>query len=56
MSGKRIILTADAPAGIQRLAGKTERVVEYTNPDGGKVYWFVMDGRETKLPPVHVGR
>jgi hypothetical protein len=53
---KRIIPVADAPAGIRRLAGETTEVVEWTNPDGTKVYWFILDGEETKVAPATMGR
>ena len=53
---KRIIPTTEAPEGIRQLAGRTPEVVEYTNPDGERVFWFIVDGKETKCPPVGMGR
>lgn len=53
---RRVISVANAPEWVRKMAGGTTEVVEYTNPDGGKVYRFLIDGEETNLPPVTVGR
>jgi hypothetical protein len=53
---KRISPVSEAPEFIRDLAGDTTEVVEWTNPDGQKVYWFIVDGEETKCPPKHTGR
>lgn len=53
---KRIMPVREAPPSIQRLAECAEAVVEYTNPNGEKVYRFIVDGRETMCPPTTKAR
>ena len=61
MQPKRIIPQEhldEVPPAIRRLAQNGKGVVEWTNPDGSKVYWFLVDDGsggtvESKGPPLY---
>lgn len=48
---ERAMLTVNAPAAIQALAGGTPVVLVSETPDGEPRFRFIVDGRATIVPP-----